>query len=172
MRQLIPINQLMCSDVSSAHAAAARLTQRRGPAACTHALKGRSIPGYCSFQRCSRAIAGADSGAGFDSSGYGAFADEDAGPAEQEDGRRRQILDAALQHVVRQCSAVLGSARQCSAAVLGSARQCSAVLARQCSAALAEGHCIPQSHMKNGKTGLTSGSGTHCAAGQRIYLHR
>ncbi len=49
---------------------------------------------------------GAETGVGFDSSGYGAFADEDAGTAEEEDGgRRRQILDAALKHVVR--------ARQC-----------------------------------------------------------
>ncbi len=47
---------------------------------------------------------GAESGAGFDSSGYGAFADEDTDPVE-DDGRRRQILDAALKHVVR--------ARQC-----------------------------------------------------------
>ena len=57
--------------------------------------------GITVFTDTAAAGAGAESGAGFNSSGYGAFADEDPGPAEEHDGRRRQILDAALKHVVR-----------------------------------------------------------------------
>ena len=45
--------------------------------------------------------AGGQSGAGFDSGAYGtAFAEEEEEPA-KEDGRRCQILEAALKHVVR-----------------------------------------------------------------------
>ena len=51
------------------------------------------------FDMCPAFASGSQAGAGFDSSAYGAFADE-AGPAEQ-DVRRGQILEAALKHVVR-----------------------------------------------------------------------
>jgi hypothetical protein len=63
---------------------------------------------------------GAQSGAGFDSSGYGIHDDEDVadgGPAEGEgSAQRRQILDAALKHVVRCCGFMRDEAQGSSAA--------------------------------------------------------
>ena len=65
---------------------------------------------------------GARSGAGFDSSGYGIYDDEDVGdgegPAGGEGGvQRRRILDAALKHVVRCCGGVDSERRVPSSAI-------------------------------------------------------